>query len=78
LIIAKKLTRQQQGSADHSNASLSLKAHSPELNAKNTKAEAPALAAKVPEVLNLDAKQFRLGLQEPESRKGKIDEKITF
>ena len=76
MIIGK--TRQQQGSNDHSNASLSLKAHSPELNNKNTRAEAPPLVAKAPEVLNVDAKQFRLGPPEPASRKGKVKEKITF
>lgn len=78
MILGKKPARQQQGSNDHSNASLSLKAHSPELNAKSTKVEAPVLVAKAPEVLNLDEKQFRLGLQQPESRKGKVNEKITF
>ena len=80
LILDKKLTRPQQRSNDHSNASLSVKAHSPDLNSKITPhAKAEVLAvAKAPEVLNLDQKQFRLGLEAQEAKKVKIKDKITF
>ena len=77
LIIDKKLTRPQQSNDDHSNASLSVKAHSPDINPKHAKLETPA-APKAPEVLDLDQKQFRLGLETQEAKKMKIKDRITF
>ena len=78
LILDKKRTRPQQSSNAHSNASLSLKAHSPDIRATNGKPEAPVPIMKALEVLKLDQKQFRLGLEAQDAKKVKIKEKITF
>jgi hypothetical protein len=78
LILDRKLARPQQSSTDHSNTSLSVKAHSPDLNSKHAKVEVLGVATKAPEVLNLDQKQFRLGLEAQEAKKVKTKDKITF